>query len=442
MAAPIGVRACNRLSRYVGISVIKRRSCQVHAILSRSYTNSNILTLQDRGIFHEIFPAECEKLPQLLTSSPQTIYCGVDPTADSLHIGNLLALISLIHCQRAGHNAIALIGNATALVGDPSGKTKEREPLSKEIVNSNSQSIQESLNRVFSNHERCIWKKDKKLPPIQILHNMSWYENKKLIDFLSSAGRHFRLGTMLSKHSVKTRLNSSEGMNLTEFLYQVFQSYDFYHLHKKYGCNIQLGGTDQLGNIMAGHDLIHRVTGKETYGILIPLVTSTEGDKLGKSAGNAIWINPDKTTPFELFQNKPDNRTAQRKLAEQVTLLVHGDEGLNTAVRFTNALYSGSPETLEKLSEKELKELFKNAPSTTLTLEPGITMLDLGKKVNSLPSTGVQGERIIQEGGFYVNYRKITNPDQILLLGDHILKNDLTLLRVGKKNYHIVKWVY
>ncbi|XP_077979505.1 tyrosine--tRNA ligase, mitochondrial-like [Glandiceps talaboti] len=479
MAAPSRVNVLSSIWRYSKskswhVLARKEKISSHNFMTNRCYANSNILTLHDRGLFNNIFPSESDQLPKLLTSEPQCIYCGFDPTADSLHIGNLLALISLLHCQRAGHKCIALIGGATALIGDPSGKSNEREQLSKEIVESNIKSIQENLERVFSNHERCIWNRDKKLSPIRIMSNMEWYKEKNLIDFLSTVGRYFRMGTMLSRHSVQTRLKTPEGMNLAEFLYQVFQAYDFYHLHKNHNCLIQIGGTDQLGNIMAGHELISRATGKQVYGLTVPIVTSTTGDKLGKTAGNAVWIDSDKTSPFQLFQyfirlpdshmqqylklftflpmkeiedimrkhkNKPENRTAQRKLAEQVIMLVHGESGLSKAIRFTNALYSGSPETLEQLTETELKELFHEAPSTLLTLEPGITVLDLGRRVNCLPS-GDRAEQIIEDGGFYINYRKVTNPKQVLLQGEHILKNDLTLLRVGKKNYHIVQWVY
>lgn len=227
---------------------------------SSSLFNGLLFSLNKRGIVKESFPenAAQDQLPRLLQSGAQTVYCGFDPTADSLHVGNLLAIIGLLHFRNAGHHVLAVLGGATAQIGDPSGKTSERECLSAEAVESNTRSIRESFQRIFTNHELYFHDSSKKLGTVTVLNNLSWYKDRNVVGFLSEAGRHFRMGTMLSRHSVQSRLKSADGMSLSEFIYQVFQAYDFHHLNQIYGCNVQLGGTDQLGNLMSGHEFIHK----------------------------------------------------------------------------------------------------------------------------------------------------------------------------------------
>lgn len=227
---------------------------------SSTVHNGLLFSLNKRGILKDSFPdsAAQDQLPCLLQSGAQTVYCGFDPTADSLHVGNLLAIIGLAHFRSAGHHVVAVLGGATAQIGDPSGKTSERERLSAEAVEANTQSIRDSVQRIFTNHELHFHDSSKKLGTVTVLNNLNWYKDWGVVRFLSEAGRNFRMGTMLSRHSVQARLKSPEGMSLTEFTYQVFQAYDFYHLNQVYGCKIQLGGTDQLGNLMSGHDFIHK----------------------------------------------------------------------------------------------------------------------------------------------------------------------------------------
>ncbi|XP_038064265.1 tyrosine--tRNA ligase, mitochondrial-like isoform X2 [Patiria miniata] len=467
-------------SMFVNGKLLCRGRRQVVASLTSQYllkrrcysSRRNILTLTERGIFQDIFP-DTSDLPKVLSSGPQCIYCGFDPTADSLHIGNLLAIIALLHCQRAGHNPIALIGGATALIGDPSGKTTERTPLESSVVQSNAASIKSSLQRIFTNHERYFWKEDKQLPKIRIMDNKSWYKDMNVLRFLAGVGRQLRMGKLLSRQSVQTRLASSQGMSFAEFSYQLFQAYDFLHLHHEYGCLIQLGGTDQLGNLMTGHELVKRVTGKDVYGIVIPLVTSSTGDKLGKTAGNAVWINEEKTSALDLYQHflrlpdadmehylklftllplneiadvmrlhkkTPKNRKAQEKLAEQVLLLVHGEIGLDRALRQTEALYHTSPASLEQLNDAEITELFQGATVTRLLLEPGFSIAQMLDRVKCLPQ-GHKGDLILSAGGVYINNQRVTDASRVLIKDEHILANGLTLIRVGKKNYYIVKWV-
>lgn len=227
---------------------------------SSSVRGGLLFTLNKRGILKESFPytAAQDRLPGLLQSGAQTVYCGFDPTADSLHVGNLLAIIGLLHFRSAGHNVLAVLGGATAQIGDPSGKASERERLSADVVEANTHSIRASIQRIVTNHELCFHDSAKKLGTVTVLNNLSWYKDVGVVRFLAEAGRHFRMGTMLSRHSVQSRLKGAEGMSLTEFTYQVFQAYDFHHLNQIYGCKIQLGGSDQMGNLMSGYDFIQK----------------------------------------------------------------------------------------------------------------------------------------------------------------------------------------
>ncbi|KAG8579868.1 hypothetical protein GDO81_011079 [Engystomops pustulosus] len=428
-----------------------------------------------RGLFKDVFPAETARvqLPELLSSGPQTVYCGFDPTADSLHVGNLLAVLGLLHFHRAGHHVIAVVGGATAQIGDPSGRQQERAALSPERVAENVRGIRESLQRIFSHHE-ALGGGGQPGGRVTVLDNAAWYRHRSAVEFLGSVGRHFRMSTMLSRHSVQSRLAAPEGMSLAEFTYQVFQAYDFYYLHQKHGCKIQLGGTDQLGNLMSGHEFIQRTAGEDVFGILLPLITSSSGDKLGKSAGNAVWLNRDRTSPFEFYQyfvrqrdsdverflklftflplpeirhimdqhaKEPEKRIPQKRLAAEVTKLVHGKEGLESAKRCTQALYHSSIEALATMSDQELQELFQEAPFAELLLEPGTRVLDACLKVSAIPE-GPRGFDILSSGGVSFNHIRVTNPDEVLVVGQHILRNGLSLIKVGKKNFYIVKWLH
>ncbi|KAJ8401382.1 hypothetical protein AAFF_G00386130 [Aldrovandia affinis] len=415
-----------------------------------------------------------EQFPQqLLQSGPQTVYCGFDPTADSLHIGNLLAIIGLLHFRNAGHNVIALIGGATAKIGDPSGKTVEREKLSSGTVEDNTRGIRDDIQRIFANHELYYSSCGQALGTVIVLDNASWYRGLNVVTFLSEIGRHFRMSTLLSRHSVHSRLKSAEGMSMTEFSYQLFQAYDFYHLNQRHDCRIQLGGTDQLGNLMSGHEFIHKVTGQEVFGLTIPLVASSTGDKLGKTAGNAVWLNRDKTSPFELYQyflrqqdstverylklftflplaeveqvmelqrQDAGKRPAQKRLAAEVTKLVHGKDGLESAKRCTSALFHGSLQALQMMRDTELQELFREAPFRELLLEPGTTVLDACRLAQAIPD-GARGYHMVTDGGVWINHSRANTPEQVLVPGQHILSNSLTLIRVGKKNFYILKWL-
>ncbi|XP_032077873.1 tyrosine--tRNA ligase, mitochondrial [Thamnophis elegans] len=438
-----------------------------------------LATQYQRGLFQEVFPPQPadEQLIELLQPGrpPVTAYCGFDPTADSLHVGHLLAVLGLLHFQRAGHNVIALVGGATAQLGDPSGRTKAREAMTAEQVRERAGGLREGLQRLFQNHRELFWPEEQgdRLGIVHFLDNASWLESETVLSFLAGVGGYLRMGTLLSRQSCKARLSSPEGMGLAEFLYPALQAYDFLHLYRRYGCLVQLGGADQLGNIMSGYDLVSKVTDKDVYGITVPLITSTTGDKLGKSSGNAVWLNRNRTSPFELYQffvrqpdaiverylklftflsgleidhimqvhaKEPEKRGPQKRLAAEVTKLVHGRNGLESAKRCTRAIYHSNVDALESMSDEELQELFREAPYIEMLLEPGTTVLDLCRKANAI-ADGPKGYRDITVGAVSINHITETNPEAVLILGQHILSNGLSLLRIGKKNYYIVKWL-
>lgn len=290
------------------------------------------------------------------------MYAGFDPTADSLHIGNLLVLMNLLHWQRAGHQVIALVGGATGLIGDPSHRKSERVEIEKYLIEENTKCIANNIKTIFGNHEKHFWKgKQENLKPLILMNNLDWYTNVNVIEFVRNIGKCFRMGIMLNRSSVESRLNSETGMSFTEFTYQIFQAYDWFQLMKRYKCRFQIGGSDQLGNIMSGYDLITKKENEKVYGMTLPLITAEGGKKFGKSLRNAVWLSPTKSSSFQLYQyfirtkdsdvesflklftflplNKiaeiveahtksPESRRAQQILAEQVTLLVHGGKNI------------------------------------------------------------------------------------------------------------------
>lgn len=456
---------------------IKYTTSSLYHIVKRTFTNRNILTKSRRGFFHDIFPDNAgSEIENLFIGSPQTIYAGFDPTADSLHIGNLLVIMGLLHCQRANHQPIALLGGATGLIGDPSGRATERTEMGVKAIERNLQCIESQIRRVFQNHEDVFWEKRNHqgtLKPVKIVNNADWYANINLVDFIGKMGRHFRMGSMLSRSSVQSRLSSEAGMSFTEFTYQIFQAYDWLHLYQNFNCRFQLGGSDQTGNLMTGHELISRVENKSVFGLTLPIVTNEEGDKFGKSAGNAVWLDPNQTSAFAFYQffvrvadsevekllnlftflpsveiedimkkhkKIPELREAQRKLAEEVTLLVHGESGLKQALTITNALYKGSPDALGELDYKDIKQTLAGATLCEIMAEPGLSILQLAMKAKCFPTEN-DAIRIISAGGLYINQKRTQNISEIISPGIHILKNGLTLIRVGKKNYYIVKWL-
>ncbi|XP_076220595.1 tyrosine--tRNA ligase, mitochondrial isoform X2 [Nomia melanderi] len=382
--------------------------------------------------------------------------------------------MNLLHWQRRGHQVIALLGGATGLIGDPSFRTTERIEMEDIVLHENVKSINNDIKNIFENHEKYFCKNVRRnLIPVKILNNLEWYNNISPVSFIREIGKYFKMGTMLGRTSVQSRLQSDNGMSFTEFSYPLFQAYDWLHLYRTYNCKFQIGGHDQMGNIMSGYDLIAKYINKEVYGLMLPLITTKDGQKFGKSVGNAIWLSPSKSSSFQLYQffvrtkdtdveellklftflplqniqkiiedhlKQPELRTAQKILAEQVTLLVHGDEGLSAAKRTSSILYENSFESLSKLNAEELTQVIEGATIVNILGEPGITVYELSMKAKCF-NTENDARRIIQAGGLYINYQRITNTEEVIVRGIHIMENNVTLMRVGKKNYYIVRWM-
>ncbi len=414
-------------------------------------------TLKARGLY------EAQTSPELdtLVQQPTTIYAGFDPSSSSLQAGNFVAIMALAHCQRAGHRVIALAGGATGLIGDPSGKSAERQLLSEDEVQQNLAGIQENLTRFLDfNHATA---------PAKLVNNYDWHKNFTFITFLRDVGKHFRMTQMLGKESVKKRMLSDDGMSFTEFCYQLLQAYDFLWLHEHEGCRVQLGGSDQWGNITAGTELIRRVRGAEAYGLTLPLVCDSQGRKFGKSEGNAVYLDHRKTSYYDFYQfflrtadadaarylriftflpleqiaqleeqlkDAPEKREAQRVLAEEVTRCVHGVHGLAVAQRASEVLFGGS---LEGLSLADLLGIFANVPSAELARAAvvGKPVLDLAAAAGLVASKG-EARRLVQQGGLYLNNRRVTDLAQVFA-ADDLIEGRVAVLRAGKKSFQLVK---
>ncbi|XP_076160625.1 tyrosine--tRNA ligase, mitochondrial isoform X1 [Ptiloglossa arizonensis] len=455
-------------------NLVRLCSFAKHFSVCRLHTTKFVIDAENRQLYENVFPnIYMENIKKLWNSPPQCVYAGFDPTAESLHIGNLLVLINLLHWQRCGHQVIILLGGATGLIGDPSFRKTERVEIENVVLEENLKSIQNDIKNIFENHKRYFYNRKKNLIPIIIHNNLEWYNNMNMLSFIKDIGKYFRMGTMLGRNSVESRLQSDIGMSFTEFSYPLLQGYDWLHLQRTYKCNFQIGGQDQMGNIMSGYDLVSKCNNKEVYGLTLPLITSEGGKKFGKSTGNVIWLSPSKSSSFQFYQYfirakdadlenlfqfftflplnrikdivknhflNPELRNAQNILAEEVTLLVHGEEGLVAAKRASSILYSKSIESLSRFNANELLQILEGATLVDILSEPGINIYELALKAKCF-KTEQEAKRIISSGGFYVNYQKITNIDEIVVPGVHILSNNVTLLRVGKKSYFIVRWL-
>ncbi|KAL7126017.1 hypothetical protein ABFS83_14G156700 [Erythranthe nasuta] len=401
---------------------------------------------------------------------PLRVYCGFDPTAESLHLGNLLALIVLSWFLRCGHNAVALIGGATARVGDPSGKSLERPELDPISLERNISAISATVTAILGRNNPSI--SPTSTPPIAILNNYDWWKDVKLLDFLSEVGRFARVGTMMSKDSVRKRLESDSGMSYTEFTYQLLQGHDFLRLFRDQGVNVQIGGSDQWGNITAGTDLIRRIlqTDEGAYGLTFPLLLKSDGTKFGKSEDGAIWLSPSLLSPYQFYQyffsisdtdvvrflkiltflsideitqietemrgpNYLPN-SAQRKLAEEVTRFVHGEEGLEEAMKATMALRPGS-ET--KLDWNSIESIAEDVPSVSLEKDRvlNLSLLDLSVCSGLLDSKSA-ARRMLKQGGLYLNNNRVDSEAKRIEIDD-IVDGKVILLSAGKKNKMIVR---
>ncbi len=414
--------------------------------------------LQWRALTHQC--TDLAAVTKELESST-VLYAGFDPTSDSLHVGSLLPLMMLRRFQLAGHKPIALVGGATGMIGDPSGKADERTLLSKEILQHNVESIGTQMRRFldFEGVNAAV-----------LVNNFDWMQSFSFLDFLRDVGKNFPVSVMLGKDSVKSRLERQDsGLSFTEFSYMLLQAYDFAYLAEHRNCKLQIGGSDQWGNITAGIDLGRRMLSQQLYGLTCPLLTTSDGRKMGKTEKGAVWLSPEKTSPYEFYQyfvnvadadvlmvlrflsdvtreeyleieaslpQKPG--AAQRRLAESLTKLVHDESGLQSALRATQTLFGAE---IDSLSEKELNEIFADVPSSTRPkslLENGLTLNDALVAV-SLASSKGEARRSIEGGSVYVNNRKIAAIDRMLTTSD-LVGDSVIVLRVGKKKYALLRF--
>jgi tyrosyl-tRNA synthetase len=403
-----------------------------------------------------------EGVQDLLSREKVTVYNGFDATADSLHVGHLVPLIALARLQRFGHHPIALAGGGTSMIGDPSGKSAERVLLTRDQVNANVESIKVQLAQFldFDTHTN----------PARVLNNADWLMELNLIDFLRDVGKHFTVNYMVTKDSVRTRLEREDGISFTEFSYMLLQSYDFLHLHQAEGCQMQTGGSDQWGNITAGVELIRRMTGDNVYGMVYPLITKADGTKFGKTESGTVWLSAERTSPYRFYQfwlntddrdvanylkyftfltqedirelegavaQQPELREAQRRLAKEMTGMVHGPSGLERAEQASQVLFGGE---VSGLSAAEIEDIFSDVPSTTLAkecLDGSFSVVDLLSESTVCKSKG-EARRAIAEGGVYLNSHRVSDPARQVTVTD-LLQGSFIVLRRGKKNYHLVK---
>jgi tyrosyl-tRNA synthetase len=413
--------------------------------------------LQWRGVLY----AATEGTQELLASTKVAGYIGFDPSASSLHVGSLLPIMTLVHMQRYGHTPIAVLGGGTGLIGDPSGKTQERPLLSKEQIAENIEGIRKQLSKFLDFRATAN--------PAILVNNADWLASISLLDFLRDIGKHFTVNYMLAKESVESRL--VEGMSFTEFNYMLLQAYDFLTLYKRYRCVLQMGGSDQWGNITSGIDLIRRLLGDKAYGLVTPLLQTSSGLKFGKTGSGTIWLDPELTSPYHFYQfwlnttdqdvisylkfftllteaeikeitaslaNSPERREAQKKLAEEVTQLVHGEESLAKVKRASAALFGRE---IKDLAVEDVQDIFADTPSTDLPSaqfdKEDVLLLNLLLECGFISSKG-EARRLIREGGLYVNNRRVADEHCRLSLDDSI-GNQFFVLRKGAKQYHLVR---
>ncbi|GFN31969.1 tyrosine--tRNA ligase [Paenibacillus xylaniclasticus] len=418
---------------------------------------SNLLEdLEYRGLVQQF--TNRDALAEKLSKEPIVLYCGFDPTADSLHIGSLLPILMLRRFQLAGHRPIALVGGGTGLIGDPSGRSTERSLNTADTVAQWTESLKRQLSRFLDFNEDGSGAK--------LVSNYDWLSSLDTISFLRDVGKYFTVNYMLAKDSVDSRL--ANGISFTEFSYMILQAYDFYKLQQEQGCSLQIGGSDQWGNITAGLDLIGKLGGGEAYGMTMPLVTKSDGKKFGKSESGAIWLDSTKTSVYTFYQfwintddndvikflkyftfldrarieelevelrERPEKRAAQRELAREVTRLVHGDEAVASAERITEALFSGD---VTKLSEAELVEALAGMPTVEQAAGEEPLLIDLLLAAKAAPSKR-QARQDIESGAVYVNGEKTTSLEAIVSK-EQRLHGKYVVLRRGKKNYYLVSF--
>ncbi|MEO8376991.1 MAG: tyrosine--tRNA ligase [Candidatus Sumerlaeota bacterium] len=424
---------------------------------------SNVIqTLRERGLLQDVTDPGLEKM---LNDKKVSVYVGFDPSADSLHVGHMIGAMILKHFQLAGHRPIAVVGGATGMIGDPSGRSAERNLLTREQIECNKAGLKENLSRFID------FGADKGL----LLDNADWLAPFSFLDFMRDVGKHFRIGDMLSKDSVKSRLSSESGLSFTEFSYMLLQAYDFLHLYKTHDCRVQAGGSDQWGNITAGTELIRRtVDNGQGYGITTPLLMNAQGQKMGKTADGAVWLSANKLSPYKFYQfwiqqedaslenlfkkltllpldeiasivkkhgEDPSLRYGQKRLAAAITELVHGADALQKAKDASQFLFSG---VIVNKSDSQLLEVFADVPSVTMPrveLEQGLPVIEILVR-SELASSKSEARRLLDQKGFYLNLDH--NPfDQShkVLTPAWLASESMMILRAGKKKYCLVRFV-
>jgi tyrosyl-tRNA synthetase len=414
--------------------------------------------LQWRGLVYDT----THGAQDLLSHEKVTVYSGFDPTASSLHVGNLMQMMTLARLQRAGHSPIALVGGGTGLIGDPSGKTAERTLQSKDDVEANVRGIQSQLERFLDF--------DATHNPARLVNNGEWLSAMSAMEFLRDVGKFFTVNYLLAKESVRRRLESAEGISYTEFSYSLLQAYDFLVLHDRYACRLQIGGSDQWGNIVAGADLIRKLRGVQAHGLVTPLLTTASGTKFGKTETGTVWLDPVRTSPFHFYQfwlnaedrdvvtylrfftfnaqdeiaalereteQHPERRAAQRELARAVTAMVHGTDQVARVERAASVLFGGS---LAGASADDILMVFEDAPSISVTrssLESGVAAGELAVRAGLAASRGEAG-RLIRQGGLYVNDRRLNEERGQITMADAI-EGSVIVLRKGQRERRVVR---
>jgi len=410
-----------------------------------------------RGLIYDA----SEGLKEALAGQKITGYIGFDPTAPSLHVGSLLPIMGLVRLQQYGHTPVALVGGGTGMIGDPSGKTEERQLLSKERIEYNLEGIRAQLSRFLDF--------DARINKALLVNNADWLAPVSMVDFLRDVGKHFTVNYMLAKESVKRRYE--EGISFTEFSYMLLQAYDFLVLHDRYGCTLQMGGSDQWGNIVAGIELIRKLRGTRCYALVSPLVTTSAGIKFGKTEAGSVWLDANLTSPYRFYQfwyntddrdvvkylkfftmlnrqeiaalealtaSAPEKREAQKRLAEEVTLVVHGEYNLRKAIQASQVLFGGE---IADLSASEVLDIFADVPSSDIPRASfagdGMPLVDLVIACGFAPSKGA-ARRLIEAGGIYVNNRRVADVQAAIDLSA-LIEGQYLVLRKGAREYHLVR---
>lgn len=418
--------------------------------------------LRWRGMIQDIMPGTEEQLAKEMTSA----YIGFDPTSDSLHIGSLVPILLLVHLQKAGHKPYALVGGATGMIGDPSGKSEERNLLSADVLAHNQAGIKKQLER-FLNFDDSLPNK------AEMVNNYDWFKEISFLEFIRDAGKHITVNYMMAKDSVKKRLEGDSGMSFTEFTYQLIQGYDFYWLYQNKNCKLQMGGSDQWGNITTGTELIRRKAGGEAFAFTCPLVKKADGGKFGKSEKGNVWLDANKTSPYQFYQfwlnasdadavawiklftlldratiedltaqheAAPHLRILQKTLAEQLTVFVHSRADYDFAVKASEILFNNdTAEILQQLNETQLLQVMDGVPTVSISkaqIEAGYDFVSFLAESAVFPSKG-EAKKMLQAGGLSINKVKV-NSEKSVVNSDDLLQGKYILLQKGKKNYYLV----